>query len=186
MVAYCADHSLGDRSLRELAAGVGTSHRMLIYHFGSREGLVAAVVGAVEERQRDGMAQMASATGSPPELMRAIWGGVTDEGQRPFVRLFFEVLAHALQGRPGTEGFAAQLTAPWLERGVEVAETMGERPSVVDLQLGVAVVRGLLIDVLTTDDLEAATAAFERYVQLWEASSDAPADAAPYSSPRRR
>ncbi len=37
---------IADLSLRELASAVGTSHRMLLYHFGSREGLLVAVTNA--------------------------------------------------------------------------------------------------------------------------------------------
>ena len=48
VVAAAADGGLARRSLRDLAAHVGTSHRMLIHHFGSRDGLLAAVVDAVE------------------------------------------------------------------------------------------------------------------------------------------
>ena len=42
-----------DLSLRSLAAALGTSHRMLIHHFGSKEGLWVEIVRAVEQRQRD-------------------------------------------------------------------------------------------------------------------------------------
>ena len=52
-VDYAAQHGISDVSLRTLAAGLGTSHRMLIHHFGSKEGLLAAVVTEVERRQRD-------------------------------------------------------------------------------------------------------------------------------------
>jgi AcrR family transcriptional regulator len=38
VVAYAAANGIAGRSLREIAAGVGTSHRMLLHHFGSREG----------------------------------------------------------------------------------------------------------------------------------------------------
>lgn len=48
------DHVLAEGliglSLRPLAAAVGTSDRMLIYHFGSRDALVSAVVGRATER----------------------------------------------------------------------------------------------------------------------------------------
>ena len=47
VVKAAAEGGLARRSLRDLAAGVGTSHRMLIHHFGSREGLLAA--GMTEE-----------------------------------------------------------------------------------------------------------------------------------------
>ena len=52
VVADVAEHGLTDRSLRDIAAAVGTSHRMLLYHFGSRQGLVAAIVQSVEAAQR--------------------------------------------------------------------------------------------------------------------------------------
>ena len=52
IVDEVAQHGIGDRSLRDLAAAVGSSHRMLLYHFGSRAGLVAAIVVEVEARQR--------------------------------------------------------------------------------------------------------------------------------------
>ena len=42
---------IGDRSLRDVAAAVGTSHRMLLHHFGSRNELLLAIVDQVERRQ---------------------------------------------------------------------------------------------------------------------------------------
>jgi AcrR family transcriptional regulator len=49
---HALDTGIADLSLRQLAAAIGTSHRMLLYHFGSREGLLAAVTRAVEEQQQ--------------------------------------------------------------------------------------------------------------------------------------
>src|SRR5205823_2488094 len=53
-----AHHGGADRSLRSLAADLGTSHRMLIYHFGSKEGLLTAVAREVEARQRVALADI--------------------------------------------------------------------------------------------------------------------------------
>src|SRR6478609_10415467 len=58
LVMEVAIHGLGDRSLRDLAAAVGTSHRMLLYHFGSRDGMVTAVVEMVEADQRAVLADL--------------------------------------------------------------------------------------------------------------------------------
>jgi AcrR family transcriptional regulator len=38
-IACVAANGIGDLSLRRLAAALGTSHRMLIFHFGSKEQL---------------------------------------------------------------------------------------------------------------------------------------------------
>ena len=47
-VDYALAHGIAEVSLRQLAGALGTSHRMLIHHFGSREGLLVAVVDAME------------------------------------------------------------------------------------------------------------------------------------------
>src|SRR5436853_5945379 len=74
VIDYVATHGFSDLSLREVAAAIGTSHRMLIYHFGSREGLLVAVVHAVEDAQRAFLAEFAAdASLSLPDVMRQMW-----------------------------------------------------------------------------------------------------------------
>jgi AcrR family transcriptional regulator len=154
-------HGLADRSMRGIAAAVGSSHRMLLYHFGSRDGLVAAVVAAQEATQRDLMRTLAAEADSPAELVRRQWALVSSTELRPFVRLFFETLA--TQAR--TPGTAADPTAAWLDAVHDLGPVAAGRDD-VDTRLGVAVMRGLLVDVLATGDVHAATAALERYLEL--------------------
>src|SRR4051812_9806379 len=52
VVADMQASGIGDRSLRDIGAAVGTSHRMLIHHFRSREGLLTEIVRRVEAEQR--------------------------------------------------------------------------------------------------------------------------------------
>ena len=70
LLARVVDHltssGLSNQSLRVLASAVGSSHRMLLYHFGSYDGLVAAVVGEVEQRQRRELLRDASTDGPGP------------------------------------------------------------------------------------------------------------------------
>src|SRR5262245_4465145 len=122
VLAFAAHEGDADRSLREIAAGVGTSHRMLLYHFGSREGLLAAIVGAIEARQRAAMAELAETARTPGELMMGLWERVSSAELRPFVRLFFEVFALATRGAPGTGPLLASLTTAWLDDAVAGAE----------------------------------------------------------------
>ena len=58
IIEHVAVNGLADTSLRELADEVGTSHRMLNYHFGGRDGLVAAIVEATESGQRRALADL--------------------------------------------------------------------------------------------------------------------------------
>ena len=159
LVAEVAEHGLGDRSLRDLAAAVGSSHRMLHYHFGSRDGLVAALVESVEAAQRAVLRELAGRISDPAELMREHWRSLTAPELRPFIRLFFECV-----GLTGGRG----LTEPWLDLGSDLGVRLGVDFDAVDLQIGVALTRGLLIDVLASGDTTAADAAIERYLRVRE------------------
>ena len=157
IVLEVGTNGLGDRSLRDLASAVGSSHRMLHYHFGSRDGLVAALVETVEASQRGVLDELADQVSSPEELVLALWTRVSSPELRPFVRLFFECVA--VSGGAG-------LTEPWLDAAAAAGDRLGLDLDVVDLRLGVAVTRGLLIDVLASGDAGPATEALERFVAM--------------------
>lgn len=152
-----------DLSLRELAAAIGTSHRMLLYHFGSREGLLNAVSRAVEQAQRAAISQQGITTNA-----RQLWDHFSDPQLWPAERLFFELYAHALLGRPGTEGFLDSANEPWVDlmaAAMQREAGLDRASARVEARLGLAVSRGLLLDLLASGDRDAATQAFERYLQ---------------------
>jgi AcrR family transcriptional regulator len=155
---------IADLSLRELATAIGTSHRMLIYHFGSREGLLAAVTKEVERQQK----QALLGSGSAPEDARMAWRRLSDPSLWPQERLFFELYAHALLGRPGTEGFLDGIVESWVAPIAATLTEAGadERTARADARLAVAVVRGLLLDLLATRDRAGVDAAYERFLEL--------------------
>jgi AcrR family transcriptional regulator len=167
LLAAAVDHALdagiADLSLRQLAAAIGTSHRMLLYHFGSREGLLVAVSRAVEEQQRAAVLE----SGTTPQDARRSWERLSDPQLWPQERLFFELYAYALRGRPGTEGFLDGIVESWVAPIADVLVKAGadERTARADARLGVAVVRGLLLDLLATGDRAGATEAYERFLQ---------------------
>lgn len=172
LLAAAVEHALAagiaDLSLRELAAAIGTSHRMLIYHFGSREGLLVAVTEAVEEAMREEIA----GTAITPETAWDSWRRLSDPALWPQERLFFELYAAALLGRPGTEGFLEGNVEAWLDPLARalVASGRDEEEARVDARLGVAVVRGLLLDLLATGDRTAVDGAYRRFLSAFAAA----------------
>lgn len=167
ILPHVAANGLMDASLREIAEAVGTSHRMLIYHFGSRDGLVAAVVAAMEAAQRQTLLRLASEATDPADLVRRQWTELTRPEVLPFVRLFFDVLSQAAAGKPGTDGFLESLTEPWLDMATGIADRMGAEVARPELRVGVAVMRGLLVDVLAGCPIDEATAALEAHLARW-------------------
>lgn len=166
LVEHAAANGLSDTSLRDLAAAVGTSHRMLHYHFGSRAGVVAAVVERVESQQRDALAAIAAGSTSPSDIIEQQWAQLSDPALAPFIRLFFEVTAQAMFERPGTDGFLAGLTDPWLDLGAQLAGDLGIEQDPAELRLGVAVIRGLLLDAVASGDPAPATASLHRFLEM--------------------
>src|SRR6185312_9456649 len=171
-VDYVAEHGVGELSLRPLAAALGTSHRMLIYHFGSKEGLLVEVVREVERRQRETFTQIDVAGATPSEATRRMWHRLADPSLWPHERLFFEMDGQALQGRPGTEALLEGIIDSWVETGTAMAVQMGIPAEVARAQarLGVAVIRGLLLDLLATGDRAGVDAALAQFIAMSEAA----------------
>lgn len=168
-IDYTARHGISGLSLRSLAAALGTSHRMLIFHFGSKEGLWVEISRMVDARQREQLA------GVPPdphrpvgETSRAGWKHLSDPQLWPYERLFFELYGQALQGRPHTAKFLDGIVGDWLEPLVATSVAMGipEPQARVHVRLSVAVTRGLLLDLLATGDIEAVDQAMDAFIAL--------------------
>ena len=164
---HVATHGVGDLSLRGLAAALGTSHRMLIYHFGSREGLLVAVIRAVEAQQRAALAGLL--LDKPPgETTRRLWQGLADPVMWPSERLFFEVYVQALQGHEHARPLLDGIIDNWVEplARIGVASGAPEGRARAEARLGVAVHRGLLLDLLATADRAGVDAAMERWIEV--------------------
>ena len=170
-IEYVASHGLGELSLRQLATALGTSHRMLVYHFGSKEDLLVAIIQAVEARQRETLVELAGNAHLPvAEQARLMWQRLADPAMWPHERLFFELYGQALQGRPGTEELLDGIVDAWLPFATVALEALGmaHEEALAHARLGVAVTRGLLLDLLATRNREAVDAAMEAYIDLME------------------
>lgn len=135
-------NGLGSRSLRDLADAAGTSHRMLIHHFGSRDGLLVAIVTEVERQTAEILEVLPD---DAEDAVAAIWKRVADPTLWPFERLFFECYARGVQGEAPFDRLIPALVDNWIDefprgRARDVA------------RLGLATVRGLLLDLVATED----------------------------------
>ena len=166
-VDFVAAHGLSDVSLRQMAAALDTSHRMLIYHFGSKEDLLVAVVNEMEHRQLEHMTALdLDADIEPDELVRQMWRRLSDPEMGPNERLFFEVYGQALQGRAGTTQLLDGIVESWLGPATEIGQRDGlsKRDARAQARLGLAVMRGLLLDLLATGDRKGCNDAIEQFI----------------------
>jgi AcrR family transcriptional regulator len=169
-IEYVGQNGLSDVSLRTLAAALGTSHRMLIHHFGSKEALWVEIVRTVEARQRDLLADILPDPEAPlAEAMRAWWKHISDPALWPNERLFFEIYGQALQGRAHTTELLEGIVEDWLEPATQINISLGIPPDLAraHARLGVAVTRGLLLDLLATRDVAGVDAAMEAFIDVY-------------------
>ncbi|MGO9875001.1 MAG: TetR/AcrR family transcriptional regulator [Acidimicrobiia bacterium] len=165
-IDYVSERGMSDLSLRELAAAAGTSHRMLIYHFGSKQALLVEVVRSMEHRQRLVLSQLVESADSVGDVARRFWRQLSDPLLAPHERLFFEVYSLALQGRPYALSLLDDIVDSWIDAvaGALIDNGVAEDVARTEARLGVAVIRGLLLDLLATGDTDGVNDAFERYV----------------------
>ncbi len=166
-IEWFASNGIGDTSLRALARELGTSHRMLLYHFGSREGLLAEVVGAVERGERAIIEQLLTEHRDDPYAAgAAFWTHVADTATT-FAPLFFELSGHAMQGLAHAISLREWLIDGWIEPLASGFERSGF-PAGRSRELAhesLAMARGLLFELAITGDRESVDAAMARYAE---------------------
>ena len=162
---YALEHGVADMSLRPLAAAVGSSPRVLLFLFGSKAGLVQALLGRArrEELALLERARAAGAAGSDLVGIAAeLWGWLSAEEHRGLLKLWVEGYALSLidTDEGPWAGFARATVADWLELLAEVPGDPSERTLIL------AVLRGAMLDLLATGELERVSAAIQRQLEL--------------------
>ncbi|SOX52886.1 TetR/AcrR family transcriptional regulator [Mycobacterium ahvazicum] len=155
-----ADGGIGDRSLRQIADAVGTSHRMLLHHFGSREELLLTVVEEVEQRQMGLLPELPS---DAADGFTTMWADLRRPELRRLERLFFECYARAAQGEKPFARMVPNAVNDWLG-AVDAAAKGTADPAMA--RLGLAVTRGLLLDLVATNDDRGVDAAAQAFADL--------------------
>jgi len=164
LVDEFAAGGIGDRSLRDVAAAVDTSHRMLLHHFASRDELLLAIVDEVERRQ---MAILADLPTDPADGFAAMWANLCRAELRPFERLFFECYSRGAQGEEPFARMVPGAVDAWLALPISKVDTAaGGAVDPALMRLGLAVTRGLLLDLVATDDDAGVTSAAQAFVDL--------------------
>jgi AcrR family transcriptional regulator len=145
---YALEHGLPDR-LEPLAVAAGTSNRMLIYHFETRDGLLREVLQQARRRQVETFTELIRVRPDEPytaTLARA-WAAISGPRGEPYLRIFTRL--HDTAGEPLWPGFRRTATTDWLAPLEDGMRSLG-RPELATVVL--AVIRGLLMDLGATGD----------------------------------
>jgi AcrR family transcriptional regulator len=164
---FVLGNGLADMSLRPLAKEIGSSPRVLLFLFGSKEGLIRALLARAREEELRYLAELRDQHDGPAVTGRDVWAWLSDPSHRALLALWVEGYARSLLGEPGPwADFGRDTVQDWLallaERqagGTPDADAEAERT------LLLAVLRGALLDLLATGDTDRVTRAVERHLR---------------------
>jgi AcrR family transcriptional regulator len=165
-VEYLVRHGAADTSLRPLAAAIGTSARLLIFHFTSKERLLGEVLTEIQRRLRVSLATLGSAPegARPTSPMLRFWAWATARENLPYLRLLYEVHFITLQNPRAFGPRVHKVSAEWMPLvEARLPPPLRDRATAT---LCIAVFDGLMIELLGTRDLARTTESMERFVDM--------------------
>jgi len=159
---YVLAHGLTDMSLRPLAKAIGSSPRVLLFLYGSKDALIRALlnraradelaaIGAFKEIENG--AGLADSAGQ-------VWEWLSAPDHRLLLGLWVEAYARSLTDPAGPwAGFAAQTVQDWLGLLASTQPPARRRSpaGAAERTAVLALLRGAMLDLLATGDLARTT-----------------------------
>ena len=170
--AYALRSGLGGLSLRPLAAAIGSSPRVLLYLFGSKEGLISALLARARSDELALLERVAAAQDARAGLqpaVRELWRWLSDQSHRGLLTLWVESYARSLIDPEGPwAGFARGTVEDWLAlfADAQPSELRDTDAGLAQRTAALAVLRGSLLDLLATGDIARTTAAVHAAARL--------------------
>ncbi|WP_328444598.1 TetR/AcrR family transcriptional regulator [Streptomyces sp. NBC_00386] len=129
--AYLVRNGLAGLSLRPLARALGTSDRMLLYYFGTKEGMVAEALALDERRPLLRAREMLASAESPRDpaglrrFMEEIWRRFGAPDLRPALPLYLEIMTASLIDPDRYGPVLSDVLTEWTELLTSVFRDLG-------------------------------------------------------------
>ena len=162
---YVLEHGFSGLSLRPLARALGTSDRMLVYHFGSKEALVRQVMGHLSAGLAAIVAGNAVHADTAAAVVRMLWEVFRSDLAAPYIRVYLELFALSLHDPELYGEVVSDLTLTWTAYVGQLLATTAiprDRRGTAALQV-LATLDGLFIFRQATKNLAAADQAAEQF-----------------------
>ena len=164
-IRYLLRHGIADLSLRPMAAEAGTSARLLIFHFGSKEKLLGEVLDEMQARLQQsftGLLQAKSEGRVAP--LRMFWDWALARENFAYLRLLYQLQILATQNPKLYGRYLKRNALNWLEL-IQAALPASRRGPVLATLIG-GVFDGLFIELLSSGDRRRTTDALDEFIRL--------------------
>ena len=175
---YVLTHGLTDLSLRPLAKAIGSSPRVLLFLFGSKDGLVRALLSRARQDERQLIEELRAAhVTNVQDVAGSIWGWLAAPEHRGLLVLWTESYARSLVAPDGAwSEFASATVSDWLQllADAQTPEVRATSRGEAERTLVLATLRGALLDLLATGDQRRTTAAIRLAISQAAAARSRP------------
>lgn len=171
--AYVLEHGLANESIRNIAQKIGTSHRMINYHFGSSEWFWEALINEIRSIEVERSRQyLAAQRGGHQENIARAWSYFSTPEYQKIFALIFEIYARVIRAPHEHQAFVQSFVDQWLQL---LSTSMAEQYDLPTdearryARLRLACIRGLMLDLLLTQDQQGVADAAQLLDQLFAA-----------------
>ena len=163
-LAYLVEHGLTGVSLRPMAAQLGTSARILIFHFRSKEGLMTEVMEELHARLQASFLKLSESPDRSVPPLKRFWLWARDRKNFVYLRLLYE--SQIVAARNGKQ-YGRHLKKSSTDWQRLVFQRLSESVRSQELAtLCIAVFDGLFLELIVTGDRQRLTRAMDYFIAI--------------------
>lgn len=167
-LAYLLEHGLAAVSLRPMAVQLGTSPRMLMFHFESKEGLLQEVLEELNSRLQLSFLRVGKSAGDGVPPLKRFWLWALRKRNFAYLRLLYEAQIVAAQNPKEYGRYLKKASQDWQVLAFQaLSESWRSREMAT---LCIAVFDGLMLEMINTGDRTRLTQALDRFIAMRSAS----------------
>jgi AcrR family transcriptional regulator len=165
-LAYLTEHGVANASLRPIAAALGTSPRILMFHFRSKEGLLQDVFEELQSRLQASLKTMASSDSNSSRIppLRRFWQWATSKENFPFFCLLYEAHIVAIQNPQEYGRYLRKASGNWLAAAFDLMSPSLKSRAMASLCI--AVFDGLMLELMSGGDIRHLTEALDLFISM--------------------
>lgn len=163
-LAYLLKHGLANASLRPMAAQLGITPRILMFHFTSKERLLQEAMEEIQTRLQSSFVRMSKSGRNTVPPLKRFWRWATEKENLPHLRLLYEAQIIAAQNPKAYGPYLQRVSRDWQD---VVLQTLSQSLRSEDMAtLCIAVFDGLLLELIMTGERSRLMSAMDTFIAL--------------------
>jgi len=163
-IAYLLEHGIANASLRPMAAQLGTSPRILMFHFRSKERLLQQVMEEIQTSLQSSFVRTSRSGRKAVPPLKRFWWWATGKKNLPYLRLLYEAQIIAAQNPKVYGPYLQKVSRDWQDVALRtLSQSLQSEEMAI---LCIAVFDGLLLEMIMTGERSRLTGALDKFIAL--------------------